>query len=91
MAEGSYYNAAQYLEDVYKEKPEKLEVPHLLGEANRQLRDYSAAEKYYKVVVDKDAAKVSKRPISTLAEMQKMNGKYEEAKKTFEAYLGSKS
>jgi peptidoglycan-associated lipoprotein len=89
MAEGSYYNAAQYLEDVYKEKPEKLEVPHLLGEANRQLRDYSAAEKYYKVVVDKDAAKYPNDQYY-LAEMQKMNGKYEEAKKTFQAYLGAK-
>lgn len=89
VQEGSYYNAAQYLEDVYKEKPEKIEVPHLLGEVNRKLRDYQAAEKYYKAVVDKDPGKYP-NDVFYLAQMQKMNGKYEEAKKTFESYIKMK-
>lgn len=86
MEEGSYYNAAQYLEDVYKEKSDKIEVAHLLGEANRFLRDYKAAEKYYKAVVDKDAEKYP-NDIFYLAQMQKMNGNYEVAKTTFDKYL----
>lgn len=54
IQDGSYYNAAQYLEDVYKAKPEKIEVPHLLGDVYRILRDYQASEKYYQAVVTKD-------------------------------------
>src|SRR5687767_5156701 len=50
----SYYNAASYLEDAYKAKPDKIRIPHLLGEVNRQLRDYEAAEKYYSEVIKKD-------------------------------------
>jgi peptidoglycan-associated lipoprotein len=85
MAAGSYYNAAQYLEDAYKVKPEKLDIVHLLGEVNRYLRDYEAAEKYYKEVIDKDAEAFVNDNFR-LGQMQKMNGKYEEAKKSFEAY-----
>ncbi len=84
--EGSYYNAAQYLEDAYKAKPDKIDIAHLLGEVNRYLRDYEAAEKYYKVVIDKkpDAFPADQ---FNLARMQHMNGKYEEAKKTYEDYM----
>lgn len=86
MDDGSYYNAAQYLEDVYKAKPDKVEVTHRLGEVNRYLRDYVQAEKYYKATVDKDADAYP-NDWFYLGQMQKANGKYEEAKKTFDAYL----
>lgn len=86
IKEGSYYNAAQYLEDAYKVKPEKIAIAHLLGDVNRYLRDYEAAEKYYKAVIEKDPeAYVSDRFF--LGQMQKMNGRYEDAKKTFDAYI----
>jgi len=87
MEEGSYYNAAQYLEDVYKAKPEKIEVPHRLGEVYRLLRDYAAAEKYYQAVVTKDK-EAYPSDLYYLGVMQKMNGKYEEAKKSFQDYQG---
>ncbi len=87
--EGSYYNAAQYLEDAYKDKPEKIAIPHLLGEVNMSLRDYVSAEKYFQAVVTKDAEAYPSDQFY-LAQSQKMNGKYEEAKKTFNAYLVSK-
>jgi len=86
IAEGSYYNAAQYLEDAYKVKPDKIDIAHLLGDVNRYLRDYEAAEKYYKVVIDKDAEAFVNDQFH-LGQMQKMNGRYEDAKKTFEGYL----
>jgi outer membrane protein OmpA-like peptidoglycan-associated protein/tetratricopeptide (TPR) repeat protein len=86
IKEGSYYNAAQYLEDVYKEKPNKIEVPHMLGEVNRALRDYVAAEKYYADVIKLDPEAYVNDQFF-LGQMQKMNGKYEEAKKTFTDYL----
>ncbi len=82
----SYYNAVQYLEDAYKEKPDKIRIAHLLGEVNRQLRDYVSAEKYYNDVITKDPEAWANDQFY-LGQMQKMNGKYEEAKKTFNNYL----
>ncbi len=86
VKEGSYFNAVGYLEDVVKAKPDKVKVIHLLAELNRSLRDYQAAEKYYVLEIQKVA---DKWPNSTffLGQMQKMNGKYAEAKKTFQGYL----
>ncbi|HWB64996.1 MAG TPA: hypothetical protein VG603_15870, partial [Chitinophagales bacterium] len=89
MADGSYINAVEYLEDVYKDKSDKVEVMHLLGDANRYLRDYESAEKYYKAAVTKDPVAYPTDQYY-LALMQKMNGKYEDAKKTFQDYLKSK-
>lgn len=86
LKDGSYYNAGSYLEDVYKDKPNKIDVPHLLGEINRYLRDYEAAEKYYKVVIEKDPEAYVNDNFF-LGQMQKMNGRYEDAKKSFEAYI----
>ncbi len=86
MADGSYIAAAEYLEDVYKEKPEKLEVLHLLGRVNLYLRDYQAAEKYYKLLISKDAqAWVNDNYFLGIA--QKQNGHYDDAKKAFNDYL----
>ncbi len=86
IQEGSYYNAAQYLEDVYKEKSDKIEVAHLLGQVNRVLRDYEASEKYYKAVIAKDPEAYVNDQFY-LGQMQKMNGRYEDAQKTFREYL----
>ena len=84
--EGSYYNAAQYLEDAYKAKPEKIDIAHLLGDVNMYLRDYEAAEKYYKAVITKDPEAFIADQFH-LGQMQKMNGHYEDAKKTLEGYI----
>lgn len=88
MQEGnaSYYNAVQYLEDAYKVKPEKIKIAHMLGDAYRLLRDYQSAEKYYKVVVTKKPDAYSDDSYY-LGVMQKMNGKYEDAKKSLNDYL----
>jgi len=88
MEEGSasYYNAAQYLEDAYKVKPEKIKIPHMLAETYRLLRDYQSAEKYYKVVVDKKPEAYA-NDMYYLGLMQKMNGKYDDARKTLNSYL----
>ena len=85
VKEGSYYNAVEYYEDVIKDKPDNLKVIHQLAELNRSLRDYKAAEKYYKVEMDKDAKKWPNDKYF-LALMLKMNGKYDEAKKAFQEY-----
>ena len=85
IADGSYISAAQYLEDAYKDKPSKVIIPHLLGEVNRFLRDYESAEKYYKAAITKDSVAFPTDKFY-LGVMQKMNGKYADAKSTLENY-----
>lgn len=89
MKEGSYYIASKYLEDAYKDKPEKVEIMHLLGEANRYLRDYEAAAKYYRAEMAKDSIGFPADKFF-LGQMEKSNGKYEDAKSDFQSYLKSK-
>ena len=81
IKQGSYYNAVEYLEDILKDKPDNLKTIHQLAELNRSLRDYKASEKYYKIELEKDAKKWPNDKFF-LGQMQKMNGKYDEAKKT---------
>jgi outer membrane protein OmpA-like peptidoglycan-associated protein/tetratricopeptide (TPR) repeat protein len=86
IKEGSYYNAALYLEDVHKAKPTQIKVTHTLAELNRFLRDYKAAEGLYKEVIEQDKGKFVDDNYY-YAQMLKMNGKYEEAKSAFEDFL----
>ncbi len=89
IKDGSYYNAADYLEDVVKAKPEKISRVHQLADLNRYLRDYKKAEQYYKMVLDKD---VEKYPEDNFyyAQMLKANGKYAEAKTKFQEFVKMK-
>ncbi|MFN8276763.1 MAG: OmpA family protein [Chitinophagales bacterium] len=84
--QGSYYNAVEYYEDVVKQKPDQIKVVHQLAEINRMLRDYKSAEKYYKIELDKDDKKWVTDNFY-LGQVLKANGKYDEAKKAFQAYL----
>ena len=88
VKEGSYYNAAEYYEDVIKQKPDKIKVLHQLGVVNQSLRDYVAAEKNYALVVQKDPKKYP-NDLYFLGQMQKMNGKYDDARKSLSAYIKS--
>ena len=86
MQQGSYYNAAEYFEDVLKDKPDNIKVIHNLALINESLRDYKTAEKYYKLELDKDPKKWPNDRFY-LGQVQKMNGKYDDAKKSFQEYL----
>jgi outer membrane protein OmpA-like peptidoglycan-associated protein/tetratricopeptide (TPR) repeat protein len=88
IKEGSYYNAAEYLEDVLKDKPDNMKVIHQLALINESLRDYKSAEKYYKLELDKDPKKWPNDKYN-LARMLQMNGKYDDAKKEYQDYLKS--
>lgn len=87
--EGSYYVATKYLEDAYKDKPDKVEIMHLLGECNLYLRDYEASAKYYTAEMAKDSGAYANDKFF-LGQMLKSNGKYEEAKSAFQSYLRAK-
>ncbi len=86
--DGSYYNAAEYYEDVLKDKPDNIKVMHQLAIINQSLRDYKSAEKYYKLELDKDPKKWPNDRYF-LGQMQQMNGKYDDAKKSYQEYLKS--
>ena len=86
VKEGSYYNAAEYYEDVLKDKPDNIKVIHELAVINESLRDYKSAEKYYKLELDKDPKKWPNDKYF-LGRMQQMNGKYDDAKKSYQEYL----
>ncbi|MCS6819164.1 MAG: OmpA family protein [Chitinophagales bacterium] len=89
IKEGSYYIAADYLEDVVKAKPGKISRAFQLAELNRHLRDYVRAEQYYKMVLDKDPEKYPEANYY-YALMLKQNGKYQEAKTKFQEFLKMK-
>lgn len=86
VKDGSYYSAVEYYEDVLKDKPEDIKTIHIVAELNQALRDYKAAEKYYKLELDKDGNKWPNDKYF-LGQMLKMNGKYDEAKKVLQEYL----
>jgi tetratricopeptide (TPR) repeat protein len=88
FAEGDYYEAAVNYKKVVDEDSSKLDLVYKYAEALRLSNDYSTAERYYKLVMDKDRGQPALFPYSSfwLAMMKKYNGKYVEAKKYFKAY-----
>ncbi|MFN8310359.1 MAG: OmpA family protein [Chitinophagales bacterium] len=83
---GSYYNAVEYYEDVFKEKPDQIKVVHQLAVINMKLRDYKSSEKYFKIELEKDNKKWVEDNFF-LGQALKYNGKYDEARKAFSEYL----
>jgi outer membrane protein OmpA-like peptidoglycan-associated protein len=83
--QGSYYSSVEYYQDILKDKPGDIKAMHAIAEMNRDLRDYKAAEKYYKLELDKDAGKWPNDRY-WVGVMEMMNGKYEDARKSFSEY-----
>ncbi|MBK8505125.1 MAG: hypothetical protein IPL46_24715 [Saprospiraceae bacterium] len=81
-----YYSALHYYKSVL-EFSEDMAVLYKTGEAARLFNAYKVAEENYKKV--KDLQKNGEFPLATywLAEMQKRQGKYEEAKQNYQLYL----
>lgn len=84
--EGSYYNAVDYFEEVQQKKENNSNVTFMLGETNRQLKDYKQAEKWYS-----KTSELSEKgwPEAKFYEalMVKNQGEYDKAKKGFEEFL----
>lgn len=83
---GTYFNAIVYYEEVVNEKPECVYAMHQLAELNYALRDYKAAEKWYRQVLDTEPDKYPKDQFM-YALMQKYNAKYDEAKTNFQLFI----
>ena len=85
---GSYYNALMYYQEVYDKKKDNVCAVYKLAKLNAELRDYQAAEKWYKTLYDMDTAKYVRAKYFQ-ALMQKYNGKCEEAKGNFKSFVAS--
>jgi tetratricopeptide (TPR) repeat protein len=87
--EGSYLNAAEYYEEVVKVKKDNVKILHFLAETFMGIRNYEKAEKYYAEVIKLDAAKYPSDQFN-YGRALKANGKYEEAKSSFQKYIAAK-
>lgn len=84
LKKGKTEAAIPYLEAGVQKKPKKKYFAQTLAPADLTVRDYKSANKWYKVLVDKDSVKHKKTAyLFQYALTQKYLGQYEEAKATF--------
>jgi len=88
LENGEYANAAEYYMKALRNKPADLYAQFKLGVAHENMLDYAKAEFSYQRVYQ---ARVKAFPLLTYryANMLKLNGKYDEAKKYFEEFIGN--
>ena len=81
-----YFSAAQEYQTVMNDEPNNMYCAFHLAECYREFFDYANAEKYYKMVLDKDRVEY---PLSRFwyAIMLRDNGQYEVAITEFENFL----
>lgn len=80
---GDYIAAKTYYEKALATDSESVHLLWDYAEVLRLYKDYRKAEWYYKRVYEKEETMLHLRSLFYLGEMQKMNGKYEEAIETF--------
>lgn len=86
---GDAYQAADLYEEVIQNDSKNKDIAYKLGMLYYGFRDYKNAERCFDLA--NSASKIDPIPLAGyyFALMQKMNGKYEEAKKSFEAFKKS--
>lgn len=82
-AAGNYYEAIEVLHEILNEKPDNTHAMYHLGECYAKARDYVNAEKWFGRVIEAGADGTYPLVYYHYAMMEKMNGKYEQAKYTF--------
>ena len=86
---GSYYNAINHLEKLAQEHPKNKKYLSNLADAYFLSRDYVNAEIWYAKAVELDKTNITSS-LYKLAESQKYNAKYQEAKANFTLFFESK-
>ena len=87
FAQGSLYNGLHYYEAAIAKNPKQTNLYQQMADGNFMLRDYKAANRYYKLMVDMDTAKHANWPaLYKYALTEKMLGNYEKAKLLFEQF-----
>ncbi|MBS1658234.1 MAG: OmpA family protein [Chitinophagales bacterium] len=82
---GSFYNASQYYEAVDQKQAGNAYVVNQVADCQFKLRDYKAAEEWYKKLVDMNDAGYPLAPY-LYGQTLMYNGKYDEAKKVFDKF-----
>ena len=86
MAEGDYYSAAMYYDDLFSEDSTNIEFAFLAAEAYRKFNEYDRAAEIYRLVSEVDKDKKYQESVFWLAMMLKNRGKYDEAADLFSVY-----
>lgn len=81
-----YYNAITYYQTALKMDSSDIAVWFHFAEANRFVNNYKVAERYYNKVWTRDSKNEFPQSQYWLGMMQKSNGKYKDAEKSFDRY-----
>jgi len=83
--QGKYVEAAAQYEEAFKKKPKNKDLAFKIAEIYYSVKDYRKAAEYYQHTKDDNA----KYPMSGLkyARSLKQDGRYEDAKREFQAYI----
>jgi len=84
---GDYYYALEYYKKALEKDSNSIELLWKYAETNRGYKNYIDAEKYYGKVYAREQTKKYPNSLLNLGLMQKQNGNYEQAIKTFELSL----
>lgn len=91
---GDYVESIEYFKKVLEIDSNSVDILWDYAEVLRLYKDYREAERIYQKVYEKEEARIHLRSIFYLGEMQKSNGKYEDAIETFKLakkkYAGDK-
>ncbi len=85
---GDYYTAVDFLEQYCRYQPENFRIALKLADAYRLSRDYENAEIWYAKVYESEPEKYV-NTLFYLGQMQKANGKYDEAATSFAKFYKS--
>jgi peptidoglycan-associated lipoprotein len=83
--QGKYVEAAAQYEEAFKKKPKNKDLAYKIAEIYYSVKDYRKAAEYFQHIKDDNV----KYPMSGLkyARSLKQDGRYEDAKREFQAYL----
>jgi|GEM_PF-573387 len=92
LAQNSFYNAVNYLEDILINEEDNLQVMYQLAEAYYKARDYKKSQFYFGRILSYDRpATFLNYPLIRfyLAQSYKRNGRYAEAREQFSQFVDS--
>lgn len=83
MQAGDFYGATLHYRSAMNYDSTNVELLYKLAEAYRLYNQYEEAERYYQRIYERDYGKLYPKGVFWLATMQKYNGNYREALKTW--------
>lgn len=84
---GDYYYALEYYQQALEKDSNSIDLFWKYAETQRAYKNYIEAERYYEKVYAREQTKLHPNSLLNLGLMQKQNGNYEKALKTFKLSL----